>query len=123
MIDGDRGEFYAAVDAAAETMTAAIMQGVVAGLDQTLEAAGQTIDAAGRPLSWDLVLDAFESMEWTFDDQGRPEPKQIIAGPEAAAKFAALPPPTPEQEARYDEMMARKRSEDIARRGTRKLPR
>jgi len=69
------------------------------------------------------VLAAFEKMEWFFDEDGRPKPKQMVAGPAAAAKFAALPPPTPEQEVRYVEMMERKRREELARRGTRKLPR
>lgn len=102
-------------------MTAGIMKGVLDGLDRTLEAAGQTIDASGRPLSWNIVLDAFEKMDWDFDEAGQPKPKTLFAGPAAAAKFAALPPPTPSQEARFVEMMERKRREDIARRGTRKL--
>ena len=122
-IAGDVHPFFEAVDQAAEAMTAGIMKGVVEGLDRMLEAAGQTVDAGGRPLGWDVVLDALEKMEWSFDEAGQPKPKQIVAGPAAAAKFAALPPPTPEQEARYIEMMERKRREELARRGTRKLPR
>ena len=99
------------------------MKGVLDGLDRKLEAAGQTIDAAGRPLSWDVVLDAFDKMDWDFDETGQPKPKTLFAGPAAAAKLEALPPPTPEQEARFVEMMERKRGEDVARRGTRWLSR
>jgi hypothetical protein len=122
-IEGDAAGFFEAIDQAADQMTAGIMKGVLDGLDRTLEAAGQTVDASGRPLSWDVVLDVFEKMDWDFDEAGQPKPKTLFAGPAAAAKFEALPPPTPEQEARYLELMERKRREDLARRGTRKLSR
>lgn len=122
-IEGDRAAFFAAVNEAADQMTAALVKGVTEQLDKSLEAAGQTVDASGRTLSWDTILETFEKMDWSFDEDGQPEGKSIVAGPDAMARLAALPPPTPEQNERYKAIMTRKKEEFIARRGTRKLPR
>jgi hypothetical protein len=122
-IHGDIEGWYCSIDESADQMTAATVRGLTEQLDASLEASGQTVDGRGQPLSWDLLLDAFESMEWSFDKNGNPVGKSLVVAPEMAERLSALPEPTPAQDARYEAIMARKREDFLARRGHRQLPR
>ena len=122
-IDGDVDGWYRSIDESADEMTTATVRGLTEQLDASLEASGQTVDGRGQPLSWDLLLDAFDSMEWSFDQDGKPVGKSLVLSPAMAERLSALPAPTPAQDARYEAIMARKREDFLARRGHRQLPR
>lgn len=122
-IAGDFDDLLAALDTAAESGLASLMPQFFANLGEICDAAGQTVDAGGRPLDHDLLLEAIEGVEITFDDEGNAQMPTLVVHPEMADKIAALPPPTPEQDQRFAEMMQRKKEEFFARRRTRQLPR
>lgn len=87
-------------------------------MNKVTEDAGQVVDAGGRPLSHDLILDMFEKLQVDFDEDGNPEMPMIVLQPKA---FEKLGEPTPEQLKRRDEIIERKRREFAARRRVRKL--
>jgi hypothetical protein len=93
---------------------------MVEHLSQITERTGNAVYAGGRPISHELFFATLEGMEISFNEAGEAE-LQILASPEMAAKMAALPPLTPEQEARLDEIMARKRAEFEARKKRRRI--
>lgn len=82
--------------------------------------AGQTLDSGGAPLSWDLILDMYEHVSFSFDADGTPELPTLAVHPEA---LAGLGPITPEQAARLDRILLTKREEHVAEKRTRRLPR
>jgi hypothetical protein len=122
-IAGDLDDLLAALDTAAEGGLASLMPQFFASLGEICDAAGQTVDAGGRSLDHDLLLEALEGVEITFDAEGNPQMPTLVVHPEMADKIAALPPATPEQEQRFADMMQRKKDEFIARRRSRQLPR
>jgi hypothetical protein len=87
-------------------------------MHKVTEDAGQVIDARGRPLTHDLVLDMFEKLQIDFDEDGQPQMPTIVVPPKVYEKLGE---PTPEQMKRRDEIIERKRSEFLARRRVRKL--
>lgn len=87
-------------------------------MNRVTEDAGQVVDARGRPLSHDLVLDMFEKLQIDFDEEGNPEMPTIVVPPQAYEKLGE---PTPEHLKRRDEIIERKRREFVARRRVRKL--
>ena len=84
---------------------------------------GNSIDAAGAGLSWDLILDAYEMTEWAIDDGGVVRPPQLVAGPDVIAKYQQLPQPTQEQQQRLRDMTSKKQEEHVSRRRSRRLRR
>jgi hypothetical protein len=118
--EGDLGSVYAAVDAVGDAKGGAIVRGMVEHLGQITERTGNAIDAGGRPFSHELFFETLEGMEIDFNEHGEAN-LQILTSPELGAKMAALPPPTEEQQAQFDALMARKRAEFEARKKTRRL--
>ena len=47
-------------------------------LDQITDATGLVINADGKPLSIDMILDMQEAMEWTFDNDGKVSGNQMF---------------------------------------------
>jgi len=89
-------------------------------LNAVTDAAGTTVDADGRPLSHELVLELLETMEIDFDTEGNAE-LALVGNSDMVRRLQALPPMTPEQEAAFDGLMARKRREFEARQRERRL--
>jgi len=89
-------------------------------LNETLEETGQTLDAQGQPLTFDLVLDLFEKMEFDFDEHGQPVWPTMMCNPlmlEKVRKWEV----TDEQKARLAALVEKKRLAWRDREGDRKL--
>ncbi len=89
-------------------------------LDDICEQAGQTYDAKGQPLSYDLILEQFEMVQIDFDENGQPLMPTILSGPKIHEIFDKLEI-TEEQEKRFEEIIEQKRSEWHYRESDRKL--
>lgn len=89
---------------------------------EVTEATGNTINAEGRPLSFDMINDAIELIDISFDEQGKPNLPSIMVGPEMSKRLMAIEP-TPEQLQRYREILQRKKEAFDAQKRTRRLPR
>ncbi len=81
----------------------------------------QTVSADGQPLSHDILLDAIEGVEISFEDDGTARMPTLVMHPNMAEKLAALPPATPEQERRFQDIMQRKQEAFFAGRRSRRL--
>ena len=88
--------------------------------DDICEQAGQTYDAKGQPLSFDLILDLLETIQIDFDENGQPLMPTLVSGREIQEKFDKLEM-TKEQEKRFEEIIEQKRSEWHYRESDRKL--
>ena len=122
IVQGRLDGVYLAVDTIADQMLSGFMSAMFSHVARVCDAAGNTIDYSGRPLDWDLLIDAFEQTEMTFDEQGKTS-ASIVMGPAAYERFLALPPPTPEQLRRGDAVYKRKLEAFRAQQRRRALPR
>ena len=120
VIVGDLSPVLAGVSAAAETHKEALMKAFIETMGKVTDFTGNKLDAKGQPWSWDLLTDMLEQVEMDFDDEGNPK-STLIMNPRDVEKLQALPPPTPEQDARREAVMARKREEWRKRQRTRRL--
>ena len=118
--EGDFGSVYLSADTLGDAKGGALVRGMVEHLGQITEQTGNSLDAGGRPFSHDLFFEMLDAMDIDFDDDGQAQ-LQILTTPETGTKIAALPPPTPEQQAHFDALMARKRQEHEGRRRTRRM--
>ncbi len=89
-------------------------------LDDICVETGQTYDAKGQPLSYDMILNQFETFDIDFDNNGQPLMPTIIAPPKLQEKFENLEI-TKKQEKRFEEIIEQKRSEWHYRESNRKL--
>lgn len=90
-------------------------------MTMVVEQGGTTFDAGGRPFTFELMLEMLEAMPVTFDDDGKANLTLLVA-PETS-QAAAKSPPTAEQQARFDAILAKKKEAYDASRRTRRLPR
>jgi hypothetical protein len=89
-------------------------------MSEVTDAAGNAISAEGRPLSYDLILDALEQVEIDFDEDGNPRMPSVMISPQALALLARIPS-TDEQRRRYEEIMTRKKAAHDAQKRHRRL--
>jgi hypothetical protein len=85
------------------------------------DATGNTIDAGGRPLSWDVIIDGLEQKEIAFDKDGRMN-ETLVMNPKIAALLASIEM-TPAQTARLERVLQKKRDQWDAKQRTRRLSR
>jgi hypothetical protein len=117
----DVDAFTAAICGAAAQYTEAMGKTFFRIARDITDATGNSIDAEGRLLSWDLVLDMLETAEVTFDNDGKPT-TQLVMSPKIATLLHAIEQ-TPEQEQRFQEIMQRKKDAWDAQQRPRRLPR
>ncbi|MCU1308556.1 MAG: hypothetical protein JWN45_3251 [Acidobacteriaceae bacterium] len=113
--------FLEQVDKAADESLRVVMTNFFKVLKNLTDATGNSVDAGGKPVSHDLILDMYETMEMPFDRDGHPEMPTIVMHPKMAEQMRALPAPTPAQEQRFKNIIERKRNEHNARQRDRKL--
>lgn len=77
-------------------------------VSEILEEAGQAVDADGRPLTPDLLLECFEKMDIDFDNKGWPKFPTLIVSPKLAASIAHWKI-TDDQQRRFERIVERKR--------------
>lgn len=120
LANGDLSSLFVALDDAARQEADAVAAALFASIDRITDMTGNRLDAGGQPLSWDTITDALEMMEISFDENGKMDVTMVLH-PDDVAKLEAAGPPSPEQEQRHMEVLARKREEWMARKRDRRL--
>ncbi len=113
----------AQIAVAAEQQRRALLTYFFASLDTVTSAAGTAISAAGRPFI-DAFCEMLESMELSFDEEGQLAPGyQFVLHPDTYARLAPqVAAWTPDEDARVEAVLQRKREEFRARQRRRRLP-
>jgi len=118
VITGNFDSVLAAMDSIAVEMTGQITEGIMAHISEICERTGYVVSGE---LSYDVIAEALENMDFSFDENGNHN-ISIVASREGVERIRALGEPTAEQQARLDAIIARKRDEWNAKRGSRSLP-
>jgi hypothetical protein len=121
LIEGDVEGLLAVIADVADQHVRSFMPQLFEAIDRITDATGNKIVAAGRPFSPELLLEALETIEWSFDDDGEPVMPTLVMSPEMAESVSRLPPLTVEQEQAFADLKERKRAEYLASRRHRKL--
>lgn len=113
----DLDSFLTRLYVLSEQHAAHLTKGIINHISETSIAYGQVVNAADRPF-FDVYCESLENLEFTFDDDGKPN-ITLLVHPETAAQ---IPTFTPEQQLAIDQIVQRKRDEWNAKRRRRKLP-
>jgi hypothetical protein len=89
-------------------------------MEKVATAVGNTVQAEGKPFSWDYVNIMLEKMYIEFDEEGQPKLPSLVMHPNLYEKVKEIKP-TKEQEKTRAEIIERKRSEYNAQKRTRRL--
>ena len=119
MIDGRFESLYPALDEAAEQALRTLMPAFYQHVSHVTEAAGQTIEAGGRPFI-EVMIETIDKMDVNFDEEDKPT-FSIVMHPDMMEEIRAQGEPSPEAMARLQEVIERKRFEYHRRRDTRRL--
>ncbi len=112
------------LDKVAQEMAKQQVQGIVKKINQAVDESGRSIDAKGSPLTKELILQALDSVEFGFDENGRPELPALIMHPPGWAKYKdeiKLWEQDPEFNQRFKAMVEKKREGWRDRESRRKL--
>ena len=118
--DGDIAHFTLTLRQAAEGYRDQVAAQVVTKMREMTEAGGISIDAAGRPLSYDMLLDALEQYEFTFAEDGTPIMPQMVMNPATAELLSRLEL-TPAHVERLENILRQKKAEHDAHKRERRL--
>lgn len=118
----ERGEVV--IDDALNTAGKQIVEAQRKLLFETLDRVVPTHDAGGRPLSAELILETWESMDFTFDENGNWQRPEIVVNPiqvpRLTKEFKRLEI-EPHLVQRFEEMLAQKKRDWHDREANRKL--
>jgi hypothetical protein len=89
-------------------------------LDKVTAMTGNVVNAEGKPLNADMILDMIEKVEMTFDENGEPIKKTFVAGTDLFKKLSNIKF-TPAQEERHKQIIERKKKEYNAKKRHRRL--
>jgi hypothetical protein len=117
----DLGVWDGALLAHAEDALPQVMKGVFETLDAATKQVGNVIDHQGKKLSYDVLLDALETVRMDFNEDGTPKRMMWVMHPRMVEAFSKLGPLTPEQEQRHTDIMQKQWEQYLARRRVRKL--
>lgn len=117
--DFNVNQFLTDLHGLADSMGGQMVRGMLDHISAVSEEYGNTVDATGRDFV-DAFAQSLETMDLSFDEEGRPN-LTIVMHPGTVEKLRENPP-TPEQEARIDEILSRRREEWLASRRRRDLP-
>jgi hypothetical protein len=120
--NGSVAEFTSTLHHAAERYRDQLGAHLFEKMREMTEAGGTTIDAGGRPLSPDLILDALENYDFEFKDDGTPVMPQLVMNP-ATAEILSRLELTPEHVERLENILRRKKAEHDAHKRHRRLSR
>ena len=87
-------------------------------LDKVTTATGNTHDAEGGPLTFEMLYEMLDKIEWTLDENDELSTPSLVMHPDMVSKFSQ---PTPEQTQMIEELKARKLEELRAKRRRRRL--
>ena len=118
----EKGE--AAIDEALSSASKQMLETQKKMLFETLDRTVPKHDAGGRPLSAEILLETWQTMEFTFDENGNWQHPQIVVnpvqGPRLEKELKRLEN-EPELKIRLEELIARKKNEWNDREANRKL--
>jgi hypothetical protein len=112
-------QFLADLYALADSMGGQMVRGMLEHISAVTDEYGNTIDGGGRDF-FDVFAETLETIDMTFDEEGRPN-LTIVMHPNQLEKLRDKQP-TPEQEARLDAILERRKEEWFASRRRRDLP-
>jgi hypothetical protein len=119
--NGDYEQLYAELAAMAESMAKQMVGAFLKSMNKVTTGTGNVVDAGGKPFSYDVLYELFEKMEFSVDENDELVMPSMVMHPDQAEKLKDLPPPTPEQQLKLEELKERKREEALARRRRRRL--
>jgi hypothetical protein len=112
------------LDGMAEDMAKQISEHLFGTLNETLEKAGQVVDAKGKPFDAEVLFGALSSVQLEFDDSGQHHGLQMVIPPAMAervrAVFAQIDA-DPMLKRQHEELIGRKFGEWRDREAARKL--
>lgn len=121
VVNGDYEQLYAELEEASDSMAEQLVGLFVESLNKVTEGTGNVVDAGGKPLSFEVMYEMLEKLEFSVDENDELVMPSLLMHPDQAEKVKDLPPPTPEQQRMLDELKERKREEALARRRRRRL--
>jgi len=112
------------LDAVAQDMARQVRQNAFQKINEAIEESGTAIDAKGRPLSKELLLQALDSVDWGFTKDGDPIPPTLLMHPnfwETVKDDMAAWDKDEACSAQFERMIQRKREQWRDRESRRKL--
>jgi hypothetical protein len=119
MIAGRFDSLYEGIDSAADQGLSVLMPAFFQHISDITDATGQVVHAGDRPL-FDVIIETLQGMDVGFDEHDQPT-TSVVMHPQLAEKISAQGGPSPEQLARLQEVIDRKRVEYHRRRDSRRL--
>jgi hypothetical protein len=116
-IQGDVEALLLLVDSLSEGLAKGLAESIFGSLDTVTAATGNVVDAAGKP-TVEAIIETLETIELGLTEDDELSLPTIYMSPSAMEK---LPPPTPEQNARIEELKKERLEELLARRRHRRL--
>lgn len=117
VIAGNTEPLLLLIDSVSEDLSKGMAEGLFASLSTVTEATGNVVSAKDRSV-YDAMIEMMETIELSLDDDGELSLPSVWMNPKTMEK---LPPPTPEQEARMEELKKERLEELLARRRSRRL--
>jgi hypothetical protein len=122
MINGEFDELYSTVDTIAEQHVQQAMERFFQTMNAVTERTGNVVNATGE--GWvDSWITSLERTDMTFDENGLPATQTIVHSDMYTQFRGQLATMTPEQQARFAQVMTRKKAQFDASRRRRRLPR
>ena len=90
-------------------------------MDRAAQGSGNAVNFSSGDITHERVLEMLEKMEFDVDENDMPIGLTLVTSPAMAEKLQSLPPLTPEQQARWDDLIRRKKEAQRARKRTRRL--
>ena len=119
--DGDYEKLYAELNEGADSMAEQLVRHLVDTLTVVTEGTGNVVAAGGQQFSFDVYYEMLEKMEFSVNENDELVMPAMLMHPKQLEKLRELPPWTPEQPAKLEELKQRKREEALARRHSRRL--
>jgi hypothetical protein len=116
--DGNFGALQVKLVEAAEGYADQLSKMLYGSLDKITTATGNTIDAGGRPFTFEMLYEMLDKMEWKLDENDELSTPSIVMHPDTVPKLLQ---PTPDQVKMIEELKARKLEELLAKRRRRRL--
>jgi hypothetical protein len=117
-VDGNFDSVDEAIAEAGQAFAAQLTAGIFAHISELCDAAGTASSA--DELTWDAVLEMYERVEISFDEDGNPSLPSLHAAPETVERLGDPPDDFVE---RCNQILIEKRNDWLASRRTRRLPR
>ena len=119
ILNSEVEQLIVSIDEASDSELASLMPQIFKFISDVCEASGQVVHGNGQPFSWEHIIELYEKVEMSFDEEGNPS--QLLVTHPDMIKVMEENPPTEEQQRRMEQVKERKRAEFFAKKRTRKL--